>query len=115
MFTLTDRENFIDVKIEGKLTSDEIEDIKNYFKQKEKEQDAFNVAITVEEIGYSFEGFIEDIKFEAGHLDRFKKVAIISDKKWMEILGKLVNHIPDIQLETFNFNERKSAVEWLSH
>ncbi|WP_186576921.1 SpoIIAA family protein [Aquibacillus kalidii] len=108
-----DMPKVIEVEIGGKVSESDIEEFKKYFKQKEKEYDVLNVMITVNNLEYSFEGFIENIKFEANHLDKFNKVAVISDKKWVDAIGKLADQIPNIQVENFNLNEREEALDWV--
>ncbi|MCT2537844.1 STAS/SEC14 domain-containing protein [Aquibacillus koreensis] len=110
-----DMPKVMELEIGGKVTEEDIKEFKNYFKQKEKEYDVFNVVITVNKMEYSFEGFIEELKFEANHLDKFNKVAVISDKKWVNAIGKLTNQIPNIEVENFDVNERGKALEWASH
>ncbi|WP_456279076.1 STAS/SEC14 domain-containing protein [Bacillus sp. AK128] len=109
-----DMPKVIEVEIEGKVTEGDINEFKDYLKQKEQKEDGVNVMLTVNEMKYSFEGFIEDIKFEANHLDTFNKVAVLSDKKWISAFGKLANQIPDIEVENFELSERDKAVEWIT-
>lgn len=109
-----DMPKVIEVEIEGKVTEGDINDFRDYLKQKEEEEDSVSVMITVNEMKYSFEGFIEDIKFEANHLDTFNKVAVLSDKKWVSAFGKLANQIPDIEVKNFELNEREKAVDWVN-
>lgn len=64
--------------------------------------------------GISLGAFIKDLRFSLQHVQDFDKEAIVSDKKWLEVLAALGNTLfSSMEVKHFNLNEKDRALEWL--
>lgn len=105
-------DNVIEVEIKGKITENDMKNFEDYFNQKKKNNEEINLLMCIDEINYSLDGFIEDLKFDTSHWDEFNKIALLSDKKWIEVGSKIIEYLPKIEVEHFNYNERDKAMAW---
>ena len=103
-------------KISGKITDDEITQLFAKIKEKIKTHNEICVYQEIESIdGIEFGAIIEKIKFlyENG-LSSFKKIAVITDKKWMQNAVDIEDEIfRSIEMEAFSFEDKDKAVEFL--
>ncbi|WP_226037914.1 STAS/SEC14 domain-containing protein [Aquibacillus saliphilus] len=108
-------ESIVEVNVDGKITERDIEQFKEYFKLKKSADGKLNLLLVINDIqGYSIQGLLDDLKFEANHWKDINKVGILSDKKWLEIATKISSYLPKIDAKHFNHNQREQAMEWLS-
>ncbi|WP_227935298.1 STAS/SEC14 domain-containing protein [Alkalihalobacillus deserti] len=105
-------ETVIEVVVNGKITKKEIEDFEKDFKEKKEKHEKTNLLLAVHETDYSVKGLIEDLKFSARHWEEFHKIAVFSDKKWIELSAKISEYIPGVQVHHFDFGEREKALDW---
>lgn len=106
-------ENIIEVEVNEKITARDIEEFENYFNQKKENHDQINLLMVVNEMGYSLQGLVKDFKFDTNHWKEFNKVAVLSDKKWIELGAKMVEYLPKVEIEHFNPDEKDKAINWL--
>jgi hypothetical protein len=66
--------------------------------------------LDVHEIGYSLQGLIEDLKFDRKYWNNFNKIAVVSDKKLVE-LGAELN--PQLEVKYFKHDDKDKAQAWL--
>jgi len=55
----------------------------------------------------------EDMKFGYEHLGNISHVALVADKKWIEVIAKIVGPLFKAELKTFHFNEIADARTWI--
>ncbi|MFP4698505.1 MAG: STAS/SEC14 domain-containing protein [Eubacteriales bacterium] len=109
-----EKPSIIEVEIEGKVKENDIKEFENYFKQKRKSQDEINLLMSIKEIGYSFNGLIEDFKFESKYWNEFNRIAILSDKKWLEFVSKIADSLPNVEVKHFDYDEKEKAINWFA-
>ncbi|MRH42139.1 STAS/SEC14 domain-containing protein [Aquibacillus halophilus] len=117
MITLTTNnlESVVEVNVDGKITETDMEEFKEYFKLKKAADGKINLLLVIKEIeGYSMQGLIEDLKFEANHWKDVNKIAVTSDKKWLEIATKIGSYLPKIETKHFDRGQRDQALDWLN-
>ena len=50
-----------------------------------------------------------------GHLDRFERVAVLTDKKWLQTAAGLKGAlIPGVEVRAFPLAERSDALDWIT-
>ncbi|MFC0472595.1 STAS/SEC14 domain-containing protein [Halalkalibacter kiskunsagensis] len=105
----------MEVVVNGKITKEDIEEFETEFKQELTQNHKENLLIAVHEIeGCSMQAIIEDLKFSAKHWKEFQKIAVFTDKKWIEVSSKLSNFVPGVDVKHFEFGERERALAWLA-
>ncbi|WP_332698328.1 STAS/SEC14 domain-containing protein [Halalkalibacter lacteus] len=107
-------ETVMEVVVNGKIAKEDIEEFETEFKKKKAQTDKLNLFIAVYEIeGYSLQAIMEDLRFSASHWKEFHRIAVFTDKKWLEVSTKLGDSVPGVEVKHFEFGEREKALEWL--
>ncbi|MDL4843180.1 SpoIIAA family protein [Aquibacillus rhizosphaerae] len=108
-------ESVVEVHVEGKITETDMIEFKEYFKLKNAADGKVNLLLMIKDLkGYSVQSLIEDLKFDAKHWNDVNKLAVISDKKWMELVTKVSSFLPNMNAKHFNLTERDDAIDWLT-
>jgi hypothetical protein len=108
-----DQSDVIEVQVADKVTAQDLKLFEEYFNHKKEVHDKVNLLMVVNEIGYTPQGLFEDIKFDTRHWNDFNKIAVVSDKKWLELSTKVANALPSVEVEHFNLDEKDQAKSWL--
>ncbi len=109
-------ENSTAIRMSGKITKDEMTRVLSDTKEKIKR---YGSIVIYEEIE-SFEGvelaaIVEEFKylFDVG-LSNIKKVAVVTDKKWIEVIANIEDKIfRKIDIKCFSMNDKELAVKYL--
>ncbi|MBT2571360.1 STAS/SEC14 domain-containing protein [Planococcus sp. ISL-110] len=56
---------------------------------------------------------IEEVKIDIKHWSQYNKLAVISEKKFLETMTGLSNFLPGIQSRHFHMNEMEQAWSWI--
>ncbi|WP_185806793.1 SpoIIAA family protein [Bacillus salinus] len=107
-------DHIIDVEVQGKISENDIHEFEQYFKQKKDNQEELNLLLVMEDVKYSMNGLLEDIKFDIKNMKDFNKIAVVSDKHWVEMGSKITDILPGIEVKHFNDNEKDKAQAWLN-
>lgn len=106
-------ESIIEVKIDGKVTKQDIEKLETHYKETKTVDEKVSLLLEVQSINYSMDGLLEDMKFDMKHWNDFDKIAVVSDKKSIELGSKLPNMLPNLEVEHFSLSEKNQAMNWL--
>lgn len=106
-------EAILEAKIDEKVTKQDIDKFETHFKEAKTEDEKVNLLLEVEDINYSLQGLLEDLKFDMKHWNDFDKIAVLSDKKSIELGSKLPNMLPNLEVEHFSLSEKDQAMNWL--
>ncbi|CDQ40575.1 MULTISPECIES: SpoIIAA family protein [Virgibacillus] len=107
-------ENAIEIEIQGKVTEEDIHNFEEFFLLKRQHHDKVNILMVYNDWeGISLKGLLEDLKLMKYTRD-INKIAVVSDKKWIEKGAKLEGLIPSISMEHFLPENKAQANRWLA-
>ena len=110
-------ENAVAFEMSGKITKD---DIKLILDDAQAKIEKFNEIVIWKQIesfeGIKLDAFLEEFKyFDKIGLDNIKKVAIVTDKTWVDKIATIENKLfENIEMRCFNFGELVFALSFLS-
>ncbi|RXJ87039.1 STAS/SEC14 domain-containing protein [Arcobacter sp. CECT 8985] len=105
---------FLTMKVKGKLTHEDYETIIPLIDNALEgiKQPRIKALIDCSEFeGWEIQAAWDDFKLAFKHGNEFEKVAIINNKKWLEVSSKIVSWF--IQGEIENFDNEQEAFNWL--
>ena len=109
-------EKAVAYRISGKITDDDMTLVLTKIKEKIDSRGDVFLYQEVESIGgVELDAIIEKLKFlsDVG-LSNFKKISVVTDKKWMQKVILLEDKIfKNIDMKSFSFEDRDRAVEFL--
>lgn len=109
-------EQTIAVEFDGKATKEDAEKLDSYAEQRFDSNEKFNLFAVMHDVdGSSLKGMIEGMKVDAKHWNQYRKIAVVSDKSWIEKAGNLGNLLPGIESKHFEKNQTEEAWEWIRH
>nr|WP_320190740.1 STAS/SEC14 domain-containing protein [uncultured Desulfobacter sp.] len=103
-------------RIEGKITEDEMKTVLAVFREKIKKNEKLIIYQEVVSIGgVEFDAMIEKLKFFlAFGLSHFRKIAVVTHKKWIHKLVNLeAKFFKGIEMRGFPKEEKDQAIEFL--
>jgi len=63
---------------------------------------------------FTLPAVIDEILFKIEHGDRFNKVALVTDRKWIKMCGHIENILIPATVKNFDVSERLKAIEWVA-
>ncbi len=113
-FTLAD--DIIGFIIDGPYGDEAIEKIQTEVNEKLEIYDKVNLYIedTVN-ADISLKAVIKSIPFKVRTANRFQKVAVVTDRKWLQLVSFLEKLFFNAELKIFTTDQRLEALQWISH
>ncbi|WP_077703157.1 STAS/SEC14 domain-containing protein [Virgibacillus dokdonensis] len=106
-------DNAIEVEVQGKVEKEDLNLFEEFFTMKKQEYNKVNILLLLDKMeGMSLKCVLEDLKM-VQHLKYIQKLAIVSDKKWIEIGVKLERLLPETNVEHFIPENKVQAQHWL--
>lgn len=99
-------ENFL-----NKYDTDEIKEAVLSKLKKFKKINLYLEEDEVDEIKMS--AFIDQVIFDLKHADRFDKIAIVSNRKWIHGVTKIKDFLVSSNVKAFDLTERVEALCWI--
>ena len=101
------------MKVSGKATEEDAQRLEFLTKEKYGTDQPFNVVAIVEDIdGSTFRGMAKGLKYDMKHMKQMKKVAIVSDKNWLQAMTDIGNYMPGMEMKHFTMAELEHAKAW---
>lgn len=117
MITLlpTASDDLIALQIDGRIDDNAYEAVIEAIEERLDRHETLRVYVEVEDLGrISIETVLKDIRFGLKHWDRFSKMAIVTDTRWLKTITDPVDSLfPPIDLRAFPLEEREAARTWL--
>lgn len=63
----------------------------------------------------SFKAILKSLPFKLKTGNRFDKVAIVTDRKWLQIISNLEKLFFNAEIRIFSGEDRLEAIQWISH
>lgn len=105
----------IGIMIDRDLTDPILEDITAKIQEKLKIYDSLNIFIELEkDHSISFKALMKGIKYKYSHEDQFNKIAIVTDSKWFQTAVNVSDVFLDVDVRTYDLEDRLDAIQWIS-
>jgi len=112
--TLTEHDDVVGIACEGKLTEDDLKEMRALLHERLEAADRPGLVIDLT----AFEGYgdlsalREDLKLSTAHRMDFRRIAVVGDRKWMEWGTALAGFLTKSEMRWFNANQCDAAVDW---
>ncbi|MFT9849960.1 SpoIIAA family protein [Aneurinibacillus sp. REN35] len=107
-------ESTVVVEFSGTATQDDAQRLDRHVKERFSEDEAFNILAIIQDIdGSTVKGMTSGIKFDAKRWKQFNKIAVVSEKKWLDTLTELSSYLPGIDSRHFEKDQLDEAWNWL--
>jgi hypothetical protein len=63
---------------------------------------------------FSFAAILKGIKFKTEHAGEFRKIALVTDRKWLQMCSKLENFFLSATIKSFKTEDRLEAMSWIA-
>lgn len=111
---ITEKENLVAFRMTGALTKKDYNFIIPVLEDRIKRFGKIDLFWEmVNSHGWDLEALWEDLKFDIKHLNHFRKVAIVGDKKWEEWMARLISPFTSAEVKYFYEPRREEAMDWL--
>jgi hypothetical protein len=117
-FVPFDSERVIGLRVSGKLTKDDIQQVVDASELKFAAMGPgarLRVYVEVESFGgLSFEALLKDLKFGLAHLGAIERKAVVSDIVWMGRFAAIADPLfPSVHVKHFKIGDREAARAWV--
>ena len=105
--------NIAEVHVQGPIDAKDYEAMLPTIERMLRDYDQISLLVTVESLGgVTPKAVWEDMKM-AKYIDRFERMAVVTDKDWMENVTEVADVMPGLELHHFELGEREAALQWL--
>ncbi|HLT49720.1 MAG TPA: STAS/SEC14 domain-containing protein [Aequorivita sp.] len=113
-FSLAD--NIIGFIVDGPYDDLAVERIQKQVKEKLETFDKLNLYIedTVN-ADISLKAVVKSVPFKLKTGNRFEKVAVVTDRKWLQVVSNLEKLFFSAEIRIFSGEQRLEAIQWISH
>jgi hypothetical protein len=111
----TTKDNLIAVRLTGSLTKQDYDQLIPVLESKIKQFGKVDLYWEMEAIdGWNLGGLWEEIKFDVTHVNSFRKVAIVGDRKWEEWIARMIRPFTTAQINYYDVRQKDEAMAWVS-
>lgn len=101
--------------IEGKFDDTLVDNLTNRISEKLELFERINLYLEDSDIEeFSILALIKEILFKMEHSKRFHKIALVSDRKWIVMCGKIEGILMDAEIKNFASEDRMDAINWIA-
>lgn len=113
-FSLAD--NIIGFIIDGPYDEDAVDIIQADVNEKLEIYDkvSFYIEDTIN-ADISIKAILKSLPFKIKTGNRFEKVAVVTDRKWIQVLSNLEKLFFNAEIRIFSTEQRLAAIQWISH
>ncbi len=106
----------IAVEVSGKADENDAKLMETHVEQRFGPEQPFNILAVIHDIdGTTLSGMAKGLKFDFQYMKRMKKIAVVSEKNWIEKVTELGNYMPGMDLKHFPKGQTEDAWLWIKH
>ena len=106
--------NIMEIVVDGKVTTEELKGAHAAFEKLAGEHEKVRMLKHVRALGgIEASGFWDNLKFGFEAMKSIDRVAVVADRKWIEIWTKLANPFTSAEAKYFGEGEIDAARAWL--
>lgn len=108
-------DNVVAIQTEGRIASDDYDVVLADVQDKLQRHSKLRIYVEMATFtGISAEAFFKDLKFGLGHMDRFDREAVVTDKAWMQRFASAADKLfPGIDIKVFASQDKDVARDWV--
>ena len=65
--------------------------------------------------GYNLKGLWQDLKVDAAHVDDYRKITMVGDKKWQELAAEATDFFTGSEVRFFEPHQKDQAKQWINN
>ncbi len=113
-FSLAD--NIIGFIVDGPYDEIAVEKIQSEVNEKLEIYDKVNLYLEdTTNADISFKAILKSLPFKIKTGNRFEKVAVVTDRKWLKVLSNLEKLFFNAEIRIFSGQDRLEAIQWISY
>ena len=107
-------ESTIAVEFSGTATKEDAEKLEQVVRERFGENQKFNIFARMKDVdGTTLMGMAYGMRFDAKRWSQFRKIAVVTDIKWLEAVAELGKFLPGLEARNFGIGEEEAAWTWL--
>lgn len=113
--SFTFSKNTVGFLIDGDVDEKAINKLQIEILEKLKSFDKINLYLEDSNIeSFTLPAVVNQMMFKFEYGDRFNKVAMVTDRKWIHLCGNLKNMFLSATIKNFDTSDRLKAMNWIS-
>ncbi|TWT04426.1 STAS/SEC14 domain-containing protein [Planococcus sp. CPCC 101016] len=101
-------------EISGTVTKEDLKKLEQAIEEQFSEDQQFNAyAIMQQPEMPTLKAIAEEAKIDMKRWSQYHKLAVVSEKNWLETMTNLSDFLPGIKAKHFKMNEMKQAWSWI--
>lgn len=109
-----DKENLISAIISDKVTKEDVNKVHKLIHKIINDGNQVDFYFEMKGFaGYTFKGFIEDLKVDKSHSSDYGKMAFVGENKLQELVTKITDFFMKSEVKYFNAQEKEKAKVWI--
>ncbi|RNF38721.1 STAS/SEC14 domain-containing protein [Planococcus salinus] len=106
--------NTIAIEFDGKATKEDLQKMDRVIEEKFSDKEKFNVYAVMHDIdGATVKAMAEEMKIDAKRWSQYHKLAVISEKNWLETMTDMSDYLPGIKAKHFAPDQMNEAWDWI--
>lgn len=107
--------NTVGYIINGKMDTPAINELKGLILEKLKEHEKINLYLEDSGIeSFTANSVLIATLFPLEHSKRFHKIALVTNRKWIHMLGTLDKLLVNVKIKNYESKDRMEAIHWIA-
>ncbi|MDC7994322.1 STAS/SEC14 domain-containing protein [Altibacter sp. HG106] len=108
-------DNTVGFLIEGKFTSEQGDKLQRLIVNKLETFPKINLYLEDAYIdGFSLQAVFDNVLFKFNHAKSFHKIALVTNRNWIHLCGKIDDFIMEGEVRSFPTEQRLKAMSWIA-
>ena len=108
-------EDLLAIRFSGKVNKDDYNGLLPILKEKIEKYKKINLYWELIDFeGWDIVSLTKEVTFDLSHAAAFKKVAIVGEEKWQQMIASIGNRLTSAEVKFFNKSEQLKAMDWIT-
>lgn len=110
----SNKNNIIAIQINGEIVKEEVEKLHERIHEITEKDNKVDFYVELNEFhGYSLDALWEGLKMDAAHINDYRNIAIVGEKRWHEWAAKATELFAGSEVKYFDLNDKEAAKNWI--
>lgn len=101
-------------EVSGKVTKEDLQKLEQSIGEEFSEDQPFNAYAIMQEVEMpTAKALMEEAKIDMKRWSQYNKLAVVSEKNWLEKMTNISDFLPGIKAKHFSMDEMEQAWSWI--
>ncbi len=108
-------DNIVGIMIKSEMDLEIMSEVHDVILKRISEHGKINLYVEIESgVSISLPAIIKDLTFKFANSNYFKKIAVVTNKDWLQNLMEIKGLLMEAEIQSYNLENRLDAINWIT-